>query len=60
MCYNCGCGMKNDDMGKGRITKGGGSLTEADIKEMAKKWRMSIEETKNNILATLKNETGNK
>lgn len=60
MCYNCGCGMKNDDMGKGKVTKGGGSLTEDDIKEMAEKWGMSIEETKKNILDTLKSEIGGK
>jgi len=48
--------MKNDDMGKGRVTKGGASLTEDDIKEMAQKWGMSIEETKKNMLDMLKSE----
>ena len=60
MCYNCGCGVKNDDMGRGRVTKGGASLTEDDIKEMAEKWGMSVEETKKNMLEMLKNEVGNK
>lgn len=54
MCYNCGCGMLKNDMGKGRISKGGGSLTEDDIKHMADKWGMSIEDTKKNMLESLK------
>ena len=60
MCYNCGCGVKNDDMGRGRVAKGGASLTEDDIKEMADKWGMGIEETKKNMLDMLKSEVGNK
>lgn len=60
MCYNCGCGMKNDDMGKGRVSKGGASLTEDDIKEMAEKWELSIGETKKNMLDMLKKEVSNK
>ena len=60
MCYNCGCGMKNDDMGRGRATKGGASLTEDDIKEMAEKWGVSVEETKKNMLDMLKSEVRNK
>lgn len=47
-------------MGKGRVTKGGTSLTEDDIKEIAEKWGMSVDETKKNILDILKNEIGNK
>jgi len=60
MCYNCGCGVKNDDMGRGSVTKGGASLTEDDIKEMAEKWGMSVDETKKNIYEMLKSEVGNK
>ena len=60
MCYNCGCGMKNDDMGRERVTKGGASLTENDIKEMAEKWEVSVEETKKNIYEMLESEVGNK
>jgi len=60
MCYNCGCGVKNDDMGRGRVAKGGASLTEDDIKEMAKMWGMSTEETKKNMLDMLKSQVGNK
>lgn len=56
MCYNCGCGIPNDDMGKGQLSKGGGSFIEDDIKEMAGKWGMTIEETKKNIFELLKKE----
>jgi len=54
MCYNCGCEMKDSDMGKGKISSGGGSLTEDDFKQMAEKWGMSIEETKKNTFEMLK------
>ncbi len=53
MCFNCGCGMPEDDMGKGRVSKGGGSLTEGDFKHMAEKWGMSVTEAKKNTLKTL-------
>lgn len=53
MCYNCGCGIPNDDMGKGKISQGGGSLTEDDIKLIAGKWGMTVEEVKNNMLELL-------
>ena len=53
MCYNCGCGMLNNDMGKGKVAKGGGSLTEDDWKHMATKWNMSVEEAKKNTLQVL-------
>ena len=46
MCYNCGCGIPNDPMGKGGVTEGGFSLTEDDIKKMAKGWGMSVAATK--------------
>lgn len=60
MCYNCGCGIPDDDMGRGRLSKGGASFTEEDIKEMAAKWGMSITETKRNIFELLKKELGSK
>lgn len=56
MCYNCGCGIPEDDMGKGRIAKGGASLTEKDFEDMAKKWGMTKEESKKNTLDLLKKE----
>lgn len=49
MCYNCGCGMPKDDMGRGKISEGGASLTEADFEKLAKEWGMSVEETKKNV-----------
>lgn len=56
MCYNCGCGIPNDDMGKGKVSGGGASLTEDDFKVIAEKWGMSIEETKRNVYNLLKNQ----
>lgn len=59
MCFNCGCGIPNDPMGKKRVREGGGSLTEDDIKGMAEDWDMSVEETKRNILDLLTKQLGN-
>lgn len=56
MCYNCGCQLPNDDMGKGKLSQGGGSLTEDDFKVMAEKWGTSLEETKKNVYELLKKE----
>lgn len=38
---------------KGKVSEGGGSLTEDDIKFMAEKWGMNLKDTKKNILALL-------
>jgi hypothetical protein len=56
MCYNCGCELKDDPMGKGHVHEGGGSLTEKTFEHMAKIWSMSVEETKKEILKMLKKE----
>ena len=56
MCYNCGCGIADDDMGRGKVTDGGASLTDDDFKKMAEKWGMSIEEAKKNVFELLKSE----
>ncbi len=56
MCYNCGCGIPDDDMGRGKISDGGASLTEDDLKKLADEWGMSLEETKKNILDLLKSQ----
>ncbi len=53
MCYNCGCQLPADDMGKGKLRKGGFSLTEDDIKEMAKEWDMSVKDIKANMIELL-------
>lgn len=60
MCYNCGCQLPNDDMGKGKVSQGGGSLIEDDFKVMAEKWGTSPEETKKNVFELLKKELGKK
>ena len=54
MCYNCGCGLPNDPMGKGKVSAGGGSLTDDDFKHMAESWKMTSEQAKKNTLALLK------
>ena len=54
MCYNCGCGMPDDPMGKGKVSTGGGSLTNDDFKHMADKWGMKPEEAKKNTYEMLK------
>lgn len=60
MCYNCGCGLPEDDMGKGKISEGGASLTEDDLKLLADRWGMSLDEAKQNIYDLLKQEVKNK
>lgn len=60
MCYNCGCQKPNDTMGKGMVSQGGGSLVEDDLKVMAEKWGMSLEDTKKNVYTLLKKEVENK
>ncbi len=60
MCYNCGCEQPNDDMGKGKLSEGGGSLTEDDFKHMADKWGMTVEETKKNVLTLLEKQAKKK
>lgn len=49
MCYNCGCGIIDDDMGYGKVSDGGGALTEDDLIKMAKKTNMTLEDTKKEI-----------
>jgi hypothetical protein len=60
MCYNCGCNIPDDDMGRGKISAGGASLTEDDFKLLAEKWGMTIEEAKKNTLELLKKTIGDK
>lgn len=54
MCYNCGCDIPDDDMGKGIISNGGGSLVDKDFEKMAEKWGMTVEDTKKNVYKLLK------
>lgn len=58
MCYNCGCGMPDDDMGQKKLMQGGGSLTEDDFRHMAKQWGMTLAETKKNVYELLKKQVG--
>ena len=60
MCFNCGCGLPNDPMGKKRISDGGGSLTMDDFEKMANDWNMTKEETMKHTLELLKQELGEK
>lgn len=53
MCYNCGCEISDDDMGRGILSKGGASLVDEDFQNMATKWGMTIEETKKNVYKLL-------
>lgn len=50
--------MPEDDMGKGHLHAGGGSLTEEDWKHMASEWNMSVEDAKKNVLEELKKQLG--
>ncbi|MEN9407298.1 MAG: hypothetical protein RLZZ455_514 [Candidatus Parcubacteria bacterium] len=45
-------------MGKGKVSEGGASLTEDDLKKLSEKWGISLEETKKNIYDLLKSELG--
>ena len=53
MCYNCGCQMPEDDMGKGNLRKGGHSLVEQDINDMSEEWGMSVKDTKKTMIELL-------
>lgn len=44
MCYNCGCGIPDDNMGKDDCI--GSSLTDKSFEEMAKAWDMTVEDVK--------------
>ena len=52
MCYNCGCGIPDDNMGKSDVT--GASLTDISFEEMAREWGMTVEEAKKNVYKLLK------
>lgn len=48
MCYNCGCGLPDDDMGKKE------SITTKTFEEAAKSQEMTVEESMKNTLELLK------
>lgn len=48
MCYNCGCGLPNDNLGDPR------NITNKTFEEAAKAADQSVDEAKRNTLALLK------
>jgi len=49
MCYNCGCHLAHNPMGKKPVREGGHSLVEEDIELWAKKNSMTPDEVKREI-----------
>ncbi len=58
MCYNCGCGLADDDMGVGHagVDPNGKSITNKTFEEAAKSQGMSVEEAKKYTLEMLQQE----
>lgn len=56
MCYNCGCGLPDDDMGQGNagVDANGKSITNKTFQAAALSQNMSEEEAKKNTLDLLK------
>ncbi|MBI4058632.1 hypothetical protein HY404_00115 [Candidatus Microgenomates bacterium] len=50
--------MPEDDMGKGEVSEGGGSITEETFRKIAQDWKMSVEDAKKNVLELLQKEVG--
>lgn len=50
MCFNCGCGNPNDDMGNPK------NITNKTFEEAAKSWGQSDSEAKKNTLKLLQKE----
>jgi len=48
MCYNCGCGMLDNDMGEPK------NITNKTFEEAAKAAGQTLEEAKRNVLGELK------
>lgn len=51
MCYNCTCGIPDDDMGHGHAgaEPNGKAITERTFEEAAKAFGMSVEATKREV-----------
>lgn len=58
MCYNCGCGLPDDDMGVGHALAepNGKSLTDKSFKILSEKWNVSENEAKKITLELLTGE----
>lgn len=62
MCYNCGCGMPNDDMGQGHALKdaNGKSITDETFKVLASQSGEDREKVMSETLAGLKQNSDGK
>ncbi|MDP3974008.1 MAG: hypothetical protein Q8P92_04200 [Candidatus Daviesbacteria bacterium] len=62
MCYNCGCGMPDDDMGQGNagVDPHGKSITNKTFKAAAESQGMAEEDAKKFTLEMLQKELGQK
>lgn len=60
MCYNCGCGMPDDDMGLGHagVDPNGKSITNKTFKAAAESQGMTEEIAKKHALKLLQEELG--
>jgi len=54
MCYNCGCGMLENDMGNPK------NITEKTFREAAQATGLSLEQTKKNVYESLKKQVESK
>lgn len=54
MCYNCGCGVPDDDMGDSK------NITNRTFAEAAESWGQTPEEAKKETLKLLKKVLGEK
>ena len=55
MCYNCGCGMPDDEMGQGHagVDPNGRAITTKTFKAAADAFGMSVEDAKEKVLTQL-------
>ncbi|HEX8965687.1 MAG TPA: hypothetical protein VF820_04625 [Patescibacteria group bacterium] len=58
MCYNCGCGLPNDDMGQGNagLDQNGKSITTKTFEEAAKSQGMTTQQAMEETFKLLKKE----
>ncbi len=58
MCYNCGCGLPNDDHGKGHagVDAKGKAITNKTFAAAAKAFGMDVEDSKQNTIDLLEEE----
>ena len=62
MCYNCGCQMADNDMGKGNTGADpeGKAITDKTFEEAAKAFGMTKEEAMKNTLELIQQQLGTK